>query len=255
MLITVVRHGQSEGNVASDQGLPDRTSDPALTELGRQQAQLLADWPGWQDLAPTRLFSSLLRRTIETADPLGTRLGLATEARADLFECGGPAQAPWDRPTHFPGSPRSVLQALGSNVVLPEESTEEGWFPGPLERPHRAMLRALQAAQWLGELDEPSVVVVCHGAFGCMLLNALVCPDELATVAADPDTGAEDLPLVIGMHNTSTSVVDVAAGRRARVGWVNRVDHLVERHGSPAPWLGEPWPPRPTPSADGAREG
>ena len=245
MKICIVRHGESTGNAAAALGLPDHSSDPELTDLGRHQAELLGAWPVWDEIAPTRVFTSLLSRTIQTAAPLAERLDLPIEAKLDLFECGGPAQAPWDAPVPHPGSPRSHLDGLSTRVRLPEEASESGWFAGPLEAPHVSMTRALSAAAWLAELDEPSVAVICHGAFGAMLLNALLAPQELARAASDEWSGAEDQPLVFSLENTSTSLLDVAAGRRARVAWINRVDHLVSDLGSKVPWLGEPWPPRP----------
>jgi probable phosphoglycerate mutase len=83
--IVLVRHGESE---PAD---PDRPfpllggrGDPALSPLGREQAALVAD-----RLAATRvdaIYVTSLRRTAETAAPLGERLGLVPRVEPDLAE-------------------------------------------------------------------------------------------------------------------------------------------------------------------------
>ncbi len=60
--VFVMRHLQAESG-----------EDPALTEAGRQQAQLLADWFGKSD-KPNAIFVTRFRRSQETAAPLAARL-------------------------------------------------------------------------------------------------------------------------------------------------------------------------------------
>jgi broad specificity phosphatase PhoE len=84
MTIYLLRHGQSEGNLAS---LFSGISDHALTELGRKQA--LEAGKRFEGHHFDRLFTSQLSRAVETADlfleasgaSVGTR-----EARAELNE-------------------------------------------------------------------------------------------------------------------------------------------------------------------------
>jgi broad specificity phosphatase PhoE len=71
-VVYLARHGESDWNASNRfQGHSDRP----LTELGRRQAELLA-----QDLAEatslSAIYSSPLRRALETAAVVGTRLGL-----------------------------------------------------------------------------------------------------------------------------------------------------------------------------------
>jgi broad specificity phosphatase PhoE len=71
MTLTFVRHGESEANAAGviDTSVPG----PHLTELGRQQAEAVAD-----ALAPNDydgVYASSMIRTQETAEPLATKLG------------------------------------------------------------------------------------------------------------------------------------------------------------------------------------
>jgi broad specificity phosphatase PhoE len=86
--ITLVRHGQSVANVAEDHalasgrhelGLAIRDADVELSALGRRQANALSEWvataPGpWR---PTVVFTSPYRRTLQTAEPTLSALGLS----------------------------------------------------------------------------------------------------------------------------------------------------------------------------------
>ncbi|MGD0439873.1 MAG: histidine phosphatase family protein [Acidimicrobiales bacterium] len=83
--LLLVRHGESE---AADPDRPfpvvDGRGDPELSQLGREQAGLIAD-----RLASTRveaIYVTNLRRTAETAAPLAARLGLVPAVEADLAE-------------------------------------------------------------------------------------------------------------------------------------------------------------------------
>ncbi|MGO9875549.1 MAG: histidine phosphatase family protein [Acidimicrobiia bacterium] len=75
-----VRHGEPE-RIAPGLGVP---ADPALTPLGREQAQRLAEW-----LAPEAIdavVSSPLRRATETAAPIAAAHGLEVEIVDGLIE-------------------------------------------------------------------------------------------------------------------------------------------------------------------------
>ncbi|MGO9151443.1 MAG: histidine phosphatase family protein [Acidimicrobiales bacterium] len=83
--LLLVRHGESQ---AADPDRPfplvDGRGDPQLSQLGREQAALIAD-----RLAATRVDAIVvtsLRRTAETAAPLAARLGLVPEVEPGLAE-------------------------------------------------------------------------------------------------------------------------------------------------------------------------
>src|SRR5262245_41890309 len=82
MTLTFVRHGESEANAAGviDTSVPG----PHLTELGRQQAEAVAD-----ALAANNydgVYASSMIRTQETAEPLATKLGQDVVAVPGLRE-------------------------------------------------------------------------------------------------------------------------------------------------------------------------
>ena len=78
----VLRHGQSQGDI--DQ-VHEGRADLPLTDLGRQQARLAADWIA-EHLPPECLYASTLRRAAETAEILAARLRMPLEYEEDLME-------------------------------------------------------------------------------------------------------------------------------------------------------------------------
>jgi 2,3-bisphosphoglycerate-dependent phosphoglycerate mutase len=141
--IVVVRHGASEAALPGVSfPLVDGQGDPALSEVGRGQAQSVA-----AALAGERfsgMFVSTLRRTGETAAPLAARVGLQPTVLADLREInlgeleggayrikvaeGDPlvaeiaAQERWDvipgaeSPAAFEGRLRGAIEAIAAAV-------------------------------------------------------------------------------------------------------------------------------------------
>lgn len=84
--IWLLRHGQSEWNAA---GRWQGHGDPPLTELGRRQAREVAPEVAARVRAagrPVRLFSSDLRRAVETAAAVARHLELAATALPELRE-------------------------------------------------------------------------------------------------------------------------------------------------------------------------
>ena len=89
--LVVVRHAQSEHHV---RGLTGGWTDMGLTELGREQARLLAarlecELGG----VPVRLYTSDLQRGLETAAPIAAALGVAAIPEPRLREHNNGAAA------------------------------------------------------------------------------------------------------------------------------------------------------------------
>jgi probable phosphoglycerate mutase len=96
--LVLVRHGLPI-RVENEPGTP---ADPPLSEEGREQARKVADW-----LAPEgfdAVYSSPMRRAVETAEPLAERLGLDVTIDDELAEL--------DRGHHF-YVPVEELKATG----------------------------------------------------------------------------------------------------------------------------------------------
>ncbi len=84
--LLLVRHGQSEGNARR---IYQGQMDLPLTELGRRQAEALAERLACRDIS--LLYSSDLSRALETAWIVGRRLGLTpiTDPRLREIDLGG----------------------------------------------------------------------------------------------------------------------------------------------------------------------
>lgn len=79
-MITFVRHGQTAANRG---GLLQGRADVALTDLGREQAALVA---AAIPSAPVRVLASPLRRAVDTAGPIAERFDLDVEIDERLVE-------------------------------------------------------------------------------------------------------------------------------------------------------------------------
>lgn len=81
----LIRHGSTRGATADEPvGLTDGCSDPELSELGRRQAEAVAERLG--EDRPAAIFVTPLRRTQETAQPLAERLGVEPVIMPELRE-------------------------------------------------------------------------------------------------------------------------------------------------------------------------
>ena len=79
MDLLLVRHALPERVEGAD-----GPADPVLTDEGRRQSELLANWLAHESI--DHLMSSTLRRARETAAPVGERLGLDVELVQGLSE-------------------------------------------------------------------------------------------------------------------------------------------------------------------------
>lgn len=70
MRLFLIRHGESETNANWDQVVESAQLNSQLTKLGQDQAQKLADWMIKKLPAVDAIYTSSLKRTIETAAPL-----------------------------------------------------------------------------------------------------------------------------------------------------------------------------------------
>ena len=124
----------------------------------------------------TRLYTSPMRRCLQTTQPIARALGLAPEVWVDIHEHGGiwldHGEAVGRR--GYPGITRSVLSAEFPGYTVPDRVSEAGWWRGAYEELEAAEARAERVAETLrgwGSLDE-KIALVSHGTFGSLLLSA-----------------------------------------------------------------------------------
>lgn len=80
MELILIRHGLPE-KVINQDGTP---ADPPLSVEGRKQAELVASWLEHEKI--DRLYSSPMKRAMQTAEPLGRAKGLEIEPRDGVAE-------------------------------------------------------------------------------------------------------------------------------------------------------------------------
>lgn len=184
MKLQLVRHAQSTANVART--LNTKMPGPPLTELGRQQADALADQLAGVTIAG--VYCSVATRAMETATPLATRHGLdplVVDGLQEVFVGDLEDRGDTDAITAF------------ANVFHP-------WTLGQLDlaMPGGESGRAV-ADRFLGAIAQirakhehdaadDTVIVVSHGAVMrlCAELLADNVPPNLADAGLIPNTGA-----------------------------------------------------------------
>jgi 2,3-bisphosphoglycerate-dependent phosphoglycerate mutase len=194
-----IRHGQSENNVlwertGSSEG---RSEDPALTEVGWQQSEFVAQFlrqadppdlqsgrsgSDVQNLAGfgiTHLYSSLMVRAVATGTAIAKALDLPLVAWEDLHEWGGIylKDEETDERIGQAGHNRAYFEVHYPHLVLPDSLGEAGWWNRPFEEPEQRLTRV---QRFLGDFMErhghtdDRVAVVSHGGFYNGLLAAIL---------------------------------------------------------------------------------
>ena len=227
-----IRHGQSANNYLYETtgASEGRSEDPALTPVGGQQAEILARFLKWND--PTRgrqfdqqnlagfgithLYTSLMVRSVATADIIARELGLPLVAWEDLHEGGGIYldAAQTGAKVGQPGKNRGYFAAHYPNLILPASLDEMGWWNRPFEEYAQVFPRA---ERFLNDLlarhggTEDRVAVVSHGGFYNVLLRTIF------------KIAREDV--WFGMNNAAITRIDFRLEETGLV-YLNRVDFL-----------------------------
>ena len=195
MQLYFIRHGQSENNALwrrSTDYVKVRNEDPGLTEVGRQQAEFLAQF--LQDTAEaihdsdpqniagfgiTHLYSSLMLRAVATGTIIAKTLDLPLVAWEDLHERGGIYLEDEQTGEYIgqPGKNRAYFETHYPDFVLPDSLGEAGWWNRPFEEPEQRLTRVKRFWRDLlerhGRTDD-RVAVISHGGFHHDLLTAIL---------------------------------------------------------------------------------
>ena len=235
MRLYYVRHGQSENNARwmEDSSAYKRVPDPMLTDVGEQQADLVADFLArrdvdvaeWDDASSgfsrfgiTHCYASLMERAVVTGYKIAAALDLPLLSWVDIHETGGMFTYDAETDTSYPesGRCRAYLETHYPRLVLPDTIDDAGWWNRPREAPELMQPRAERVLADLldrhGDTDE-QVVLVSHGGFFNHLVNAIL---------GLPETEK----LWFTLNNTSITRIDFHAEGRVGVQYVNRRDFL-----------------------------
>ncbi|MCD4673996.1 MAG: histidine phosphatase family protein [Anaerolineaceae bacterium] len=233
MRLYFIRHAQSENNLLWDtnRSSQGRNADPPLTPLGIEQADRLAKYlresrkefpKDWQDRSKTgygitHIYTSLMRRALQTASAISRELDLAMNGREDLHECGGIYLDDGETGERI-GLPGPTFRELNNqfpDLILPEKGADEGWWNRPYEIREERFPRARSMIQSMidthGATDD-NVAIVTHGAFHNALLTVLL---KLP----------EDHNNWINMNNAAITSVDIWEDG-VGINYVNRTEFL-----------------------------
>ncbi|MFN7035780.1 MAG: histidine phosphatase family protein [Bellilinea sp.] len=234
MRILFIRHAQSTNNLLWDQtGSNDgRSSDPNLSELGIKQSLALRDHFGrylsmkaavqFPDLKNIYLYSSLMWRSLQTAQPIADRYNLPILGLRDLHEVGGVylKDPETELNVGLPGKKPSELKMAYPRLQFVEELDGQGWYNASYELDEQAHQRAKRVVNWLMEQHRNTdhvVVLISHGAFFNYFMNELL-------GITPPYQGW------FVMNNTGVTQIEVEK-EELYILFINRIDHL------PVDWI------------------
>ncbi len=213
MHLYLIRHGQSYVNLADWEG---GAIDTGLTPLGQEQAARLARWLA-AHVAAEALYSSTMRRAVETAEVVGQAVGLPVQQDDRLREIGNC----WPDATsiNVESEPPTFADFWASerpfSPIVPEGETW-GDF---VTRVGRFISEA--TARHAGEAE--AALVICHGG----VINAAL--DIAFNVGPWRRTD-------VWVHNTGITHCEYAPGAGRQEPWrlhgVNLSYHLLEENGS-----------------------
>ncbi len=237
MEVYFIRHGQSENNaimegIGRDKYLNARETDPDLTSLGEQQAELLGDFlarpikeEGFDPqnrggFGLTHLYCSLMIRAIKTGQAISKKTGLPLVAWPDVHETGGMFDSyMMDGEPVFvakPGPGKSYFRSEFPDLIIPEGLPESGWWNREKEPREKYLERAQSIVDQLveehGDTDH-RIGIVMHGGIFARILTALF------------DIQAENYWFL--MNNCGISRVDIHDGH-SMLAYMNKVDYLPD---------------------------
>lgn len=238
-----IRHAQSENNAlwARTGSSEGRSPDPGITDVGHQQAEILAEFlarttpeveargrdpHNLYGFGITHLYSSLMRRAIITGTYVAEALDLPLVAWEDIHERGGifiHDEEIGER-RGLPGATPADLADIFPHLVLPDTLDDEGWWNRPFE-PHDQV--PVRAQRFIKELlarhggTHDRVAIVSHGGFYIDLLAVLL-DFPLANTHLD-----EPRQVVFTINNAAITRIDVVEDIVNLV-YLNRVDFLPQ---------------------------
>jgi len=177
MLLYLIRHAESQNNARPPY---NRVEDPALTAVGRLQAQYLAQWS--EGLKFDMLVTSPVLRALQTARAIHEGTGQHVHVWDNVFEVGGVFRGfgPDAKQGGAGLNRRQVHQQAAGDVAfstLDHSIGEAGWWGRPRESETEAWQRAAMVKKRLvacASKQVEALVVVTHAEFKRKLLLTLL---------------------------------------------------------------------------------
>lgn len=242
MELYFIRHGQSQNNANWSNHDYQESPDPALTEIGHEQARLLAEFlkknqkitdeKAWNiqnryGFGLTHIYTSMMERAVYTAAPIAQALDIPMIVWKDIFEEGGIYSR--EEKSHMlglPGKPRSFFVENFPTLTLPDELDETGWWNRAYEveeerQPRADRVFAELLARHRDQEGQPEhrVAFVSHGGFYMRLICAMLnLPWRQAS---------HGLKSWFMLNNCSISRFDIYK-EEINIAYLNRTDHLPD---------------------------
>ncbi|MFH1268418.1 MAG: histidine phosphatase family protein [Planctomycetota bacterium] len=195
MILYCVRHGESTYNA---EGRVQGQSDVPLSERGRRQGEAVA--AAMAHLPIDAIYSSPLRRALETARVVAEPLGLEVQTDPRLMEVNAGI---------FQDKLRSDLERLHPEDFARWTSGDTDFvIPGGESRRVLAR-RGLEALEAIRRTDHQHVAVVAHGRLLVVTFQALM-----------------KFPADVALQNGSITRISFDGNARAELLSPNEVDHL-----------------------------
>ena len=242
MELYFIRHGQSQNNAGW--GNPDykENPDPALTEIGHEQAcyvaeflkdaQSIRDPERWNvqnrlGFGLTHIYTSLMERAVNTAAPTARALGIPFAAWEEIHESGGIFGRDGEiKLKGLPGKTRDYYEHYFPELSLPEHLDGTGWWNRPFETEEQCQERAQKfLAELLARhgdregLPEQRVAIFSHGGFFVHLMFAIL--------NAPWRQAAHESKSWFMMNNCAITRIDFHPGE-VTIAYLNRTDHLPD---------------------------
>lgn len=215
MQLYLIRHAESENNARPGY---QRVEDPAITAVGRLQADHLANWT--RTLKIDSLITSPFLRTLQTTRPICDAGKLPVAVWHHVFERGGCYRG-------YGEDAREGGMGLGRSAILThlpcatiDETIEEGgWWGGRArETDDETIARATRVIERFATTygaNGQTVVAIVHAEFKRHLLMQML-------------SGIADASAFGPLCNTGITKLTFD-GSRWRLDWLNSVSHLPAR--------------------------
>lgn len=220
MRLYLIRHGQSENNILTEETFNQRKVDPDLTELGQEQAELLAHYlaTSGDGFGITHLYCSAMHRALQTAHPISVMLGIQPQVWLELHEKGGLFLNEEGEIRGYPGMTRALILQTFPDYTLPDDISDVGWYKPEqgMEPETYSQFRALKVLDDLRERADSKDVIalVSHAGFLDVLLKAIF--DQLPSEKH-----------AMRYHHQNTAITRIEfIGKRPVLHYLNRVEHL-----------------------------